>query len=121
MDQTHTHVHTQTRSIYSWRRSQAGLSEMEHPHKTESHIKANIPANRISGSAWLHREWTYVHSEDCLQFMTIAEKRGGGTSIDKHTSIIRAAVMCHPLCTSRRAVGDLEEAGIPSRLSGKSG
>lgn len=96
---------------------------MEHPHKTESHIKANIPANRISGSTWLHREWTYVHSEDCLQFMTIAEKEVGGvgTSIDKLTSIIRAAVMCHPLCPSRQAVGDVEEAGIPSCLSGKSG
>lgn len=53
---SHTHTHRPLHVQLS------GPFEMEHPHKPESPIKGNAPANRISVSTRLHREPTCVHS-----------------------------------------------------------
>lgn len=112
-----TCTHTQTAPSTADAVSQAGLSEMEHPHKPRATSRATfLPialVARLCCTVSVHSLRTVCSSWPW--------QRKGGMSIDKHTSVIRVAVMCHPLCTRRRAVGDLEEAGIPSRLSGKSG
>lgn len=93
---------------------------MEHPHKPRATSRAiflPIALAALLGcivTGLVYTLWGLFAVHD-------HGRERGGMSIDKHTSIIRAAVMCHPVCIGRRAVGDLEEAGIPSRLSGKSG
>lgn len=115
-DNSNTHTHPDP-SEYSWRRYPAGLFEME-PHRelkaTSRAIFLPIALVALLGRAVSGHYLRIVCS-------SWPRQRKMGMSTDKHGCIIRAAVMCHPLCASRQTVGDLEEAGIPSRLSGKSG
>lgn len=104
-------------SEYSWRRYPAGLFEMEHHHELKATSRAiflPIALVALLGRAVSGHSLRIVCS-------SWPRQRKMGMSTDKHGCIIRAAVMCQPLCASRQTVGDLEEAGIPSRLSGKSG
>lgn len=91
-----------------------GRFGMEHPHKVN--IKGNIPDNRISGSAWLLGAPAGPPPRTPGRSRPRRRKREG-----ERDGIIRVAVMCHPASTRRRAAGDLEEAEIPARLTGKSG